>query len=105
MKSRVVSLIPFLLVSDLLLLNRYPDVEADKEVGRNHLPITIGIKRSHMKRVIVPIRIGNMRQEGDVGHHWGNSCATLKKSKPHPSSFSATPVAKPCPSGQQQQRQ
>jgi len=31
MKSRVVSLIPFLLVNDLLLLNRYPDVEADKE--------------------------------------------------------------------------
>lgn len=44
----VVSLIPFFLVSDLLLLNQFPDVEADKEVGRNHLPIAIGIKRSSL---------------------------------------------------------
>jgi len=40
------SLVPFFLVSDLLLLNQFPDVEADKSVGRNHLPITIGRKKS-----------------------------------------------------------
>ncbi|MCD4652321.1 prenyltransferase, partial [bacterium] len=36
------SLIPFFLVSNLLLLNQFPDVEADKSVGRRHFPITIG---------------------------------------------------------------
>ena len=30
------------LVSDLLLLNQFPDVEADKKIGRCHLPIVIG---------------------------------------------------------------
>jgi len=36
------SLIPFFLVNNLLLLNQFPDVEADKTVGRRHFPITIG---------------------------------------------------------------
>jgi len=36
------SLIPFFLVSNLLLLNQFPDVEADKTVGRRHFPILIG---------------------------------------------------------------
>ena len=40
------SLVPFFLVSDLLLLNQFPDVEADKGVGRKHLPIVIGRKAS-----------------------------------------------------------
>jgi len=40
------SLVPFFLVSDLLLLNQFPDVEADKGVGRRHLPITIGRRAS-----------------------------------------------------------
>ena len=30
----VASLVPFFLVSDLLLLNQFPDVEADKKIGR-----------------------------------------------------------------------
>lgn len=38
----VASLVPFFLVSDLLLLNQFPDVEADKTVGRRTLPIVIG---------------------------------------------------------------
>ncbi len=38
----LVSFVPFFLVSNLLLLNQFPDVEADKTVGRKHLPITIG---------------------------------------------------------------
>ena len=36
------SLIPFFLVSNLLLLNQFPDVEADRSVGRRHLLITAG---------------------------------------------------------------
>ena len=42
----VASLVPFFLVSDLLLLNQFPDVEADKRIGRNHLPIAIGREAS-----------------------------------------------------------
>jgi 1,4-dihydroxy-2-naphthoate octaprenyltransferase len=36
------SLVPFFLVSDLLLLNQFPDIEADASVGRRHLLITRG---------------------------------------------------------------
>jgi 1,4-dihydroxy-2-naphthoate octaprenyltransferase len=38
----VASLVPFFLVSDLLLLNQFPDVEADRSVGRRHYPILLG---------------------------------------------------------------
>jgi len=38
----IASLIPFFLVSDLLLLNQFPDVEADRSVGRRHWPIVVG---------------------------------------------------------------
>jgi len=40
------SLVPFFLVSDLLLLNQFPDVEADQGIGRRHLPIVVGRKIS-----------------------------------------------------------
>jgi len=40
------SLVPFFLVSNLLLLNQFPDVTADKGVGRKHFPIAIGRKAS-----------------------------------------------------------
>lgn len=36
------SLTPFFLVSGLLLINQFPDVEADRQVGRRHYPITLG---------------------------------------------------------------
>lgn len=42
----IASLIPFFLVSDLLLLNQFPDAEADKCVGRKHLPIIVGKRKS-----------------------------------------------------------
>lgn len=42
----LISFVPFFLVSNLLLLNQFPDVEADKTVGRKHLPIMIGRKGS-----------------------------------------------------------
>jgi 1,4-dihydroxy-2-naphthoate octaprenyltransferase len=44
----VASLVPFFLVSDLLLLNQFPDVEADKSVGRRHLPIVVGRRTSSL---------------------------------------------------------
>lgn len=44
----VASLVPFFLVSDLLLLNQFPDVEADKSVGRRHLPIVAGRRTSSL---------------------------------------------------------
>ncbi len=40
------SLVPFFLVSNLLLLNQFPDVEADRTIGRHHLPIQIGRQKS-----------------------------------------------------------
>ena len=36
------SLVPFFLVSNLLLLNQFPDAEPDKAVGRKHLVIVAG---------------------------------------------------------------
>jgi 1,4-dihydroxy-2-naphthoate octaprenyltransferase len=38
----IASLVPFFLVNDLLLLNQFPDAEADQTVGRRHLPIVAG---------------------------------------------------------------
>lgn len=40
------SLVPFFLVSNLLLLNQFPDVEADSSVDRKHYPIVLGRRRS-----------------------------------------------------------
>lgn len=40
------SLAPLFLVSELLLINQFPDVEADRKVGRHHLPIMLGRVRS-----------------------------------------------------------
>lgn len=39
-----VSLLPFFLANNLLLLNQYPDVAADRQVGRRHLPIAYGLE-------------------------------------------------------------
>lgn len=44
----VASLVPFFLVSNLLLLNQFPDVEADRSIGRKHLPIIIGRRASSL---------------------------------------------------------
>jgi 1,4-dihydroxy-2-naphthoate octaprenyltransferase len=44
----VASLVPTFLVSDLLLLNQFPDVEADQTVGRKHYPITVGRQTSSL---------------------------------------------------------
>ena len=44
--STYISLVPFLLANSLLLLNQFPDIEADKSVGRRHFPIAYGVKAS-----------------------------------------------------------
>lgn len=44
--AMLVSLVPFFLVSNLLLLNQYPDVEADRAAGRRHFPIAFGTRAS-----------------------------------------------------------
>lgn len=38
--------VPFFLVNNLLLLNQYPDIDADKTVGRHHFPIAFGTQGS-----------------------------------------------------------
>ncbi len=43
----LVSLIPFFLINNLLLLNQYPDIKADASVGRNTFPIAFGMKKSN----------------------------------------------------------
>jgi len=42
------SLVPFFLVSNLLLLNQFPDIEADRSIGRRHLPIIAGPRTSSL---------------------------------------------------------
>ncbi len=42
----LVSAVPFFLVSNLLLLNQFPDIEADRSVGRRNLPIVAGSRLS-----------------------------------------------------------
>jgi 1,4-dihydroxy-2-naphthoate octaprenyltransferase len=42
----IASLVPFFLVNNLLLLNQFPDVEADRSIGRSHFPIIIGKQKS-----------------------------------------------------------
>ncbi|HSV86118.1 MAG TPA: prenyltransferase [Levilinea sp.] len=46
------SLVPFFLVSNLLLLNQFPDVEADASIGRRHYPIVLRRKGSAVIYVI-----------------------------------------------------
>lgn len=45
-EALLASLTPFFLVSELLLINQFPDVEPDRQVGRRHLPIAIGRRQS-----------------------------------------------------------
>ena len=44
----LVSLVPFFLVNNLLLLNQYPDIHADACVGRKTFPIVFGVKKSNL---------------------------------------------------------
>lgn len=44
----VASLVPFFLVNNLLLLNQFPDAEADQSVGRRHVLIVLGARGSSL---------------------------------------------------------
>jgi 1,4-dihydroxy-2-naphthoate octaprenyltransferase len=44
MLSWLVAVVPFFLVNNLLLLNQYPDIQADAAAGRRHLPIAYGTR-------------------------------------------------------------
>ena len=46
--SWLVSLVPFFLINNLLLLNQYPDIRADASVGRKTFPIAFGLKKSNL---------------------------------------------------------
>jgi len=42
----IASAVPFFLVNALLFLNQFPDVDADRSVGRRHLPMLLGRPRA-----------------------------------------------------------
>ena len=42
------AMLPFFLVNNLLLLNQYPDIMADRESGRRHFPIAHGVSVSNL---------------------------------------------------------
>ena len=42
----VASLVPFFLVSNLLLLNQFPDIDADRSIGRDTFPVARGATAS-----------------------------------------------------------
>jgi 1,4-dihydroxy-2-naphthoate polyprenyltransferase len=46
--SWLVGIVPFFLVNNLLLLNQYPDIQADRDVGRNNLLIAYGTKTGNI---------------------------------------------------------
>lgn len=46
MQLCLLSLIPFFLTNNILLLNQYPDLQADQETGRRTFPIAFGLQIS-----------------------------------------------------------
>ncbi len=46
--AAIAGLLPFFLVLNLLLLNQFPDVEADLAVGRRNYPIVVGRKNASL---------------------------------------------------------
>lgn len=68
-----VSLVPWALASGLLLLNQFPDVEADRAAGRRHLPIVLG--RPRAARVLAALVI--------APHAIVPACVALRILPPH----------------------
>lgn len=52
----VVALVVMLLVSELLLINQIPDIDADRRVGRRHLPIVLGEQKA--ARLVATLLLG-----------------------------------------------
>ena len=44
----LVSLVPFFMMNNLLLINQYPDISADASIGRKTLPISFGLNTSNL---------------------------------------------------------
>ncbi|HET9912411.1 MAG TPA: prenyltransferase [Anaerolineales bacterium] len=44
----IASLVPFFLVSNLLLLNQFPDVEPDRSIGRRHIVVLFGLRTASL---------------------------------------------------------
>lgn len=44
----LLALVPFFLINNLLLLNQYPDLDADRSTGRRTFPIVYGITTSNL---------------------------------------------------------
>lgn len=63
------SLIPFFLVSNLLLLNQFPDLDADRAVGRKTLPIAIGARSSSYVYLAFVI-LGAASLVASIGMRW-----------------------------------
>lgn len=58
----IVAAVVGLLVSELLLLNQFPDCEADRRVGRRHLPILLGPRRA--ARLVAGLLLGSQALVG-----------------------------------------
>ncbi|MBN2060926.1 MAG: prenyltransferase [Deltaproteobacteria bacterium] len=77
LSSFFASLVPFFLVNNLLLLNQYPDTEADKGVGRRTLPVVWGKRTSSVIfslfmamayiSIIVGIQLGHLPKLSVIG--------------------------------------
>jgi 1,4-dihydroxy-2-naphthoate octaprenyltransferase len=70
----IASCVPFFLVSNLLLLNQFPDVEADSTVGRRHFPITIGRRASSVIYGLFLLAAHASIAVGIVLGHLPNTC-------------------------------
>lgn len=56
-----ITLVPFLISNNLLLINQFPDISADKSVGRNHLAIHYGVNYArHVFTLSLFIAIGSL---------------------------------------------
>lgn len=51
----LISLLPFFLVNNLLLLNQFPDIEADKAHGRQHLLIKYGVNQGVSAYIVLAV--------------------------------------------------
>jgi 1,4-dihydroxy-2-naphthoate octaprenyltransferase len=60
----IASMVPFFLANNLLLLNQYPDIEADRAYGRRNLPILFGTKNSGIVYLIFKFIAAAMGMSG-----------------------------------------
>lgn len=66
----IAGLLPCFLVSNLLLLNQYPDIDADRAAGRRHLPIAHGIATSNVVYGLFALAAVATILYGIVAHHF-----------------------------------